>query len=521
MSFGLRSRLFTALLTVLAGGARAERAEPAAPSSCGLAVLVRDDARAPVKALELLDAESVSWTLEARGGVATGTLELVFEAPDEDGIARVGLDPSGRVRIEGRELLSGAEVVAAGPIAQDAGRARRRPQERAPWDDVPVRAGRPLVARYDVAVALDVRSGTFALDLDRITEDCILREFPTATLPHAAPRLSVDVTVLHSGDLTLAGEPSHAMVREDVEDGTRFRLEGEATAEARGVHLAWKLGAPDRTEASAWTRETGRGAREISVLVTAPTAPDEAAVRSKEVVFVLDTSGSMAMDGKLDSAREALERCIAALRPRDAFNVVAFSDQPRAMLPSPQPMADAAPARAWLSGLRPMGGTRLAPAMSLALSSTRGGDHRLVVLLSDGILGDEEDTLRLIESELGDARLLVVAVGADANREAARRIAERGRGEALVVGDARALVASVTGLLDSFASPFAWDLAFDWGPAVVTRTTPSPVPDLYAGHPLTLRATFEGEAPEVVRVTGATTAGPGTFAQEIPVDRGR
>jgi Ca-activated chloride channel family protein len=140
-----------------------------------------------------------------------------------------------------------------------------------------------------------------------------------------------------------------------------------------------------------------------------------------------------------------------------------------------------------------------------------------VVVLSDGILGDQEETMDTLASSLGDARLLVVAVGADADRATVQRLAELGRGESVVVERAADIVRALQELLGSFASPVAWDIDVDWGGANVVQVVPSPIPDLYAARPLTLRAIVEGEPPSTVTVHGSTTDGQDTFSEVISV----
>ncbi|MHC4717275.1 MAG: VIT domain-containing protein, partial [Planctomycetota bacterium] len=49
-------------------------------------------------------------------------------------------------------------------------------------------------------------------------------------------------------------------------------------------------------------------------------------VASKDLVIVLDHSGSMAQHGKMDQAREALRQVLGSLGPEDRFNVVTFCD---------------------------------------------------------------------------------------------------------------------------------------------------------------------------------------------------
>ncbi len=46
----------------------------------------------------------------------------------------------------------------------------------------------------------------------------------------------------------------------------------------------------------------------------------------KDVIFVLDTSGSM-WGEKMEQAKEALKFCLNRLRPKDRFNVITFNSK--------------------------------------------------------------------------------------------------------------------------------------------------------------------------------------------------
>ena len=52
---------------------------------------------------------------------------------------------------------------------------------------------------------------------------------------------------------------------------------------------------------------------------------------AKDVVFVVDTSGSMAEEGKMEKARAALLYGVRILRPQDRFNIISFAGEEHLM----------------------------------------------------------------------------------------------------------------------------------------------------------------------------------------------
>src|SRR5262249_41060036 len=89
----------------------------------------------------------------------------------------------------------------------------------------------------------------------------------------------------------------------------------------------------------------------------------------KDIVFVLDTSGSMADRGKLEQAKKALNFCLANLNEGDRFNLVRFSTEADSLFAELEhPTKDrVTQAREYVQSLKPTGGTAIDDALSTAL----------------------------------------------------------------------------------------------------------------------------------------------------------
>ena len=67
------------------------------------------------------------------------------------------------------------------------------------------------------------------------------------------------------------------------------------------------------------------------LLVSPKNELSEQEYAAKDILFVLDTSGSMADAGKMEKARAALLFGIRSLRAEDRFNVISFAGEERLM----------------------------------------------------------------------------------------------------------------------------------------------------------------------------------------------
>jgi Ca-activated chloride channel family protein len=266
-------------------------------------------------------------------------------------------------------------------------------------------------------------------------------------------------------------------------------------------------------------RRDGETGHAIEILLDPPREPEKTASRAKQVLFVVDTSGSMAAQERLDQARRAVGRSLESLQPSDRFNIIEFDDDFKLLRPGPiEPVAagDASVER-WLAGLTAEGGTRLLPALAAVLEQPDDPErHRIIVVVTDGGLADEAPVLELLKERLGERRLFVVGTGPVARQETLLRLAEYGRGAAVFFGESGSLEQAVGDLFASIADPLAWDLRLDWDGGDVAEIEPSRLPDLYAGRPVRVLARVRGDLPSSLAVTVSTVDGERRYRVSLP-----
>jgi Ca-activated chloride channel family protein len=287
-------------------------------------------------------------------------------------------------------------------------------------------------------------------------------------------------------------------------EGYAVTLIGDTVPADRDFELTWAPIAGAQTEAAIFT-ERMDGEDYVLLMLMPPHPGDGPAAtgsRAREVIFVLDTSGSMAGPA-LRQARQALSLALARLTELDRFNVIAFNTVARKLFESSRP-ADARQvgfAQSAVLGLDAGGGTEMQAALESALSGpAQPGRLRQVVFITDGAVGDEASLLSLIEKRLGDARLFPVGIGPAPNAGFLRHVATAGRGTATLIGSTQQVRERMSALFTTLERPALTDIAIAW-PGGAAETWPARIPDLYAGEPIVLaaRTRFDGG---MVTVTG-------------------
>ena len=280
----------------------------------------------------------------------------------------------------------------------------------------------------------------------------------------------------------------------------RYDVAGDAPAVAVHAHRAG---------------DSGPGAFFLTVQPPAGAAPAQVAPR--ELVFVIDTSSSM-RGRPLEKARELVRQMLTTLAPDDTFQIVRFADAASAL--GDRPIANKPKnveyALAWLDGLAAQGGTTMTSGIAAALDLPHDPARlRLVVFVTDGYVGNEDEILASVQAKLGASRLYSFGVGTAVNRYLLEEMASFGKGAVQVVRPDEDTAAAVARLADRLARPVLTDVTIDWGGLAVADVTPAAVPDLFVGQPLVISGHYTAPGTATVTVTGTAGGRPVTFA--VPV----
>jgi Ca-activated chloride channel homolog len=283
--------------------------------------------------------------------------------------------------------------------------------------------------------------------------------------------------------------PTHAVDLEDQAPGhTRIRLRQEDSIPNKDFVLRFRLdgSAPEVTVLP--HRGAGDDPGYFLMLIQPELQPARARVTPKEMIFVVDCSGSMS-GYPIDKVKEAMRYALENLNPLDNFQVVRFSDNAEVFAPEPVPATPSHIARAlaYVDGLSGNGGTIMLDGVKAALSYPEDPQRlRIVSFMTDGFIGNEEEILTYMREHLGGARLFSFGVGSSPNRYLLDKMAEFGRGAVeylLLNGNA---AEAVQGFYEKIRNPYLTDLEVNWGSFQVFDTYPAQIPDLFLGKPIVL-----------------------------------
>lgn len=243
------------------------------------------------------------------------------------------------------------------------------------------------------------------------------------------------------------------------------------------------------------------------LMLTPPLSVGADRVIPRDVVFVLDQSGSMAGE-KWEQARAAVRYVLKNLNPQDRFNVVAFSTGYRVYARTLQPAGEAEGAINWINGLEAIGGTDINGALTTALQATDRERQTIILFLTDGLPTEGvTDTRKIIENfqalATPNVRLFAFGVGNDVDTFLLDSLSSGYGGTSVYVRPNENIEQRVSSLYNKIVSPVLTAIRLDAdGPILEDMYPSAPLPDLFAGSQLIVTGRFRGEGTATITLTG-------------------
>lgn len=334
-----------------------------------------------------------------------------------------------------------------------------------------------------------------------------LPEYPPVhglTVPDAIDpaRVSLDLTLKAAVPVSNLQSATHDLQISQGDTAVTATFSDGRVIDNRDVVLRYELGGKDTT-AGVLAQHDRQGGF-VSLMIEPPNVPGADQIAARELVFVLDTSGSMG-GAPLDASKRFMQAALQGLRPEDYFRVIRFSSAPSEFATDavPATAGNIAAGQRFVHSLQAGGGTEIDRAIRHAFA-TRQPDNtlRIVVFLSDGYIGNEAGVLETIRQQIGDARIYAFGVGTAVNRYLLDAMADEGRGYARYVDPTERASDVAETLARDLKSPVLTDISVDWGDLKVTDVVPQRIPDLFDGGSVRVLARYEGGGPAEVQING-------------------
>ncbi len=331
--------------------------------------------------------------------------------------------------------------------------------------------------------------------------------------------VSVSVDIQSKDALKAIYSPSHKVsIVRDGDHHARVGYEESRVKPDRDFELYYSVSQSD-IGVNLLTYKQGSEDGFFMLLAAPKVQVDQDQVVSKDVIAVIDTSGSMD-GGKIEQAKTALRYLLDHLNAEDRFNVIRFSTGVEAYASGLRPATERMQAQRFVDGLRAAGNTDINRALLEALAMADKERPTILIFLTDGqptqgVIDGAQIAANIKQAahsaSRGNVRLFAFGIGDDVNAVLLDTLSQDNRGVAAYVRQGQRIDEEVSAFYAKVSTPVLADLKLDWGGMSVSDVYPDPLPDLFVGSQIVLVGRYHSGGPATIKLSGVVNGSPQTF----------
>ena len=358
--------------------------------------------------------------------------------------------------------------------------------------------------------------GGFSSDTNRVPDASRITPQPAPLGMRSGHDISLDVTLDAGLIIDNLASKSHLVdIQRPDNRSARLRLKEGSTIPNKDFILRYDV-AGKAIQDAVLTHRSEKGGF-FTMILQPPDRVLPEDVTPKELVFVLDTSGSM--NGfPIEKAKETMKLALDSLYPSDTFNLITFAGDTEILFPQPVPATNEnmRKAQAFLSSRSGRGGTEMMTAIKAALKPSDDQSHvRIVCFMTDGYVGNDMEIISEVQKHQ-NARVFAFGIGGSVNRFLLDKIAEAGRGEVEYVALNDDGSAAARRFHERVRNPLLTDISIDWSGLPVADVYPQRIPDLFSVKPVVVTGRYTSPGRATIRLKGKM--GGEDFVREVPVE---
>ena len=356
----------------------------------------------------------------------------------------------------------------------------------------------------------------FSNDTDRVIDASRITPRPVPEGMRVGHDISLDITLDAGVAIDGIDSKSHPIEMERVGLAhARLKLKNSAVIPNKDFVLRYDVAGKSISDALLTHRSEKGGF--FTFILQPPERVTTKDVTPKELVFVLDTSGSMS-GFPIEKAKETMKLALDNLYPEDTFNLITFAGDTHVLFPAPVPATpeNLRKAQAFLSSRSGNGGTEMMTAIKAALDPSDAQNHlRIVCFMTDGYVGNDMAIIDEVQRH-PNARVFAFGIGESVNRFLLDKMAEHGRGEVEYVALTDDGSAAARRFQERVRNPLLTDIAIEWNGLPVADVYPLRIPDLFSAKPVMVTGRYTEAGSGTIRLKGKMSGSD--FVREIPVN---
>ncbi|MGG6265318.1 protein kinase domain-containing protein [Leptolyngbya sp. AN03gr2] len=340
--------------------------------------------------------------------------------------------------------------------------------------------------------------------------------------PETRPGQNIGMTIEIDAGVPIKGirSTTHQIQSQQDSRSTRVQLKNENTIPNKDFVLQYQV-SDTKAQSTTLTDVDQRGGHFATYLIPAVNY-QQSEIVPKDIVFLIDTSGSQSGE-PIQASKELMRRFINGLNPNDTFTITDFASTTQRL--SDKPLTNTPENRKkaidYINKIDANGGSELFNGVQEVMKFPAAPEGRLrsVVLLTDGLVGDDERVIAEVQKNLKPGnRLYSFGVGFSVNRFLIDRVAELGRGTSQIVIPGEPSNKVVEQFFQQINNPVLTNIEVSWeGTGEAPEMYPQKIPDLFANQPIVLFGKKRDRTDGNLKITGIAAGGT-RFEKRVPVD---
>ena len=274
----------------------------------------------------------------------------------------------------------------------------------------------------------------------------------------------------------------------------------------------------EKPEMAVFAHAAGPEQRYFMLMIQPKLNAELAKAPPRELVFLLDVSGSMSGE-PIAKVRAAMRHFLQRSTPQDTLQVITFAGQANSLFEKSVPVTEMNIARAlaFTQQLHGGGGTKMLEGIKAVLNAPVDPKRvRIVVMLTDGYIGNEEEIIAEVGRRTGDAiRFWTIGIGSSPNRLLIDGVAKQGGGMSGVLDLNTNPKELVTQVVERIHRAQLAHIQIDWKQLAVYETYPRRIPELWAGRPVILFGRYAAGGKTEIALSGTAEEQPITYTLEV------
>jgi Ca-activated chloride channel family protein len=359
----------------------------------------------------------------------------------------------------------------------------------------------------------------FSNNTNQVPDASLITPMPTLGGSRAGHNISIDVHL--NGGMAVSDVKSalHQIDTKTIDTNKMdISLTDKETIPNKDFVLTWQVAQDSLKSGYLTYKEAAEKEGFFTLMLMPPKRVTKDNVQPKEMIFVIDCSGSQS-GAPLDKAKETMLYILDHMNDNDTFQIITFNNNVQTFADKPEVSSSEMKkkAKAFINSIQAQGGTWMAPAVEKACAMPNDSHRlRIVTFMTDGYVGNDYEILGMVKKYRGASRWFPFGTGNSVNRTLIDGISKEGGGEAEYVLLNSSAEEAGKKFYDRISSPVLTDVKLAFEGVDVKEVYPKEVSDVWAERPLYFKGKYTAPKAGTVTLTGFAQGKP--YKQTIKVD---